>query len=92
MVKGEYKIGDTLDIPRFMSLFESYRQERHTRLMEYRENEHLQYKALGDSSRTTNSDPLEEHFAKLGDTMSALRDNVKELRKENTTLKKVDDF
>lgn len=93
LVKGEYNIpGAVMDMGTFMKLFEAYRQERHVRLLEYRENEHLQYKSMGDASRSAKEDPLSEHFSKLGDTLSGLKESLRETKKENQKLKDIDKF
>lgn len=80
---SEGKMGtiyNRLDIPTFMELLEIHRQERHEELLKYRENEHLQYKGMGSNERTCQSDPLSEHFANFGNTLNALKENIKTLR------------
>ena len=96
LVRGKYKIAyESFDIPKFMELFEIYRQERHKTILELRENQHLQYKALGDANRSCREDALSEHFGNFANTMSTMRENLKELRnqnKENAVIKKADKF
>lgn len=90
MVRGEYGLLETMSIPRFMSLFDKYRNNRHTALIEYRENEHLQFKGLGDAGRSNYADPLSDHFSKLGNSLHELRISMNETKKENNILKQVD--
>lgn len=91
MIKGKYDMSyESLDVPKFMKLFEIYRQERHSAILEYRENRHLEYKGLGDANRTNNADPLAEHFSKLGETISGLKERLRETSKENYVLKQMD--
>lgn len=44
-------IYQSLDIPRFMELFQVHRDERIESLQAYREEEHAQFKGMGDSDR-----------------------------------------
>lgn len=90
MTKGKYGHIETMTLAKFMNLFEKYRDERHLAIMEYRENEHLQFKGLGDASRTGKQDALSEHFSRLGDTISGLKESLKETKKENNVLKQMD--
>jgi len=92
MVRGKYGILDDMSVARFMNLFDKYRDERHDAIMELRENEHLMYKGLGSSERICKQDALTEHFANFANTMSTVRENMKELRKENKKLNDIDKF
>ena len=93
MITGKYELSyESMDIPKFMRTFELYRDERHNAIVELRENQHLQYKGLGSSERSCKSDALTEHFANFANTMSTVRENMKELRKENKKLKDIDNF
>lgn len=84
LVRGKYKMAyESFDIPKFMELFELYRQERHSAILELRQNLHFQYKGLGSAERSCKEDALSEHFAKFADTMSTLRENIKELKQQN---------
>lgn len=47
------KIYDRLDIPAFFELFEGYRQERHLALQYIQYETDCHYKALGDTTRTS---------------------------------------
>lgn len=84
MVRGKYEMSyESLDIPKFMKLFDLYRTERHKAIMEYRENQHLQFKGLGSAERSNQADPLSEHFSRMADTLSTIRSNLKELKSQN---------
>ena len=90
MTRGKYGHIESMSVAKFMSLFDKYRDERHNAILDYRENEHLQFKGLGDANRTSKGDPLSEHFSKLGDTISSLKNSLKETKKENHVLKQMD--
>jgi hypothetical protein len=55
-------------------------------LLEYRENKHLELKALGDANRKQHTDPLSQHLTeysnKLSDLRAELREKQHELKKE----------
>ena len=87
LTRGEYKVPAELDIPKFMEIFEIYREQRHQELYEFRYNQHLQYKSLGDATRVTKNDPLAEHFASMGERMSTLKEQISNLKQENYSLK-----
>ncbi len=87
LTRGEYKVPAELDIPKFMEIFEIYREQRHQELQEYRYNQHLQYKSLGDAVRTTQPDMLSEHFASMGERMSQMKEKISTLKQENYSLK-----
>jgi len=91
MVRGKYEMSyESMDIPKFMRMFAIYRDERHRAIVDYRENQHLQFKGLGDANKTSKGDPLSEHFSRLGDTISNLKNSLKETKKENHVLKQMD--
>lgn len=93
LVRGEFDISyESMDIPKFMKVFEIYRTERWDAALRLRDDKESQFKISGNPGRTSQPDPLSEHFAKLGNTMSSLRENVKELRQENKKLKDIDNF
>jgi len=93
LVVGKFEMSyESMDIPKFMKMFEQYREERHQNLVNYRMEKHAQYSVSGNTGRTNSADPLSEHFSKLGDTIGRLKDSLKETKKENEILKKVDKF
>jgi hypothetical protein len=90
LVRGKYGNLEEVSVSRFMNMFTKYRDERHLAIVEFRENEHLELKALGDANRSCVSDPLAEHFSRLGETISSLKETLKEVKKENHVLKQID--
>lgn len=57
-------IYQSLDIPRFMELFEVHREERHQELVRYREEEHLQLKCKGDTERISDNQDREKELSR----------------------------
>ena len=54
MVKYKYgKVYDRMDMPTFFEMLEKYRDERHLAFMNGKEEAHAQFKAMGDSNRTS---------------------------------------
>lgn len=54
MVKYKYgKVYDRMDMPTFFEMLEKYREERHLAYMNGKEEAHAQFKAMGDSNRTS---------------------------------------
>lgn len=84
LVRGKYNpLYESMDVAKFMEKFEIYRQERHRALLELKENNHMELKGIGNANRTGTVDPLAEHFSKMANQLSNLRQTVKELRNEN---------
>jgi hypothetical protein len=54
MVKYKYgKVYDRMDMPTFFEMLEKYREQRHLDFMNGKEEAHAQFKAMGDSNRTS---------------------------------------
>ena len=54
MVKFKYgKVYDRMDMPTFFEMLEKYREERHQAFINGKEEAHAQFKAMGDSNRTS---------------------------------------
>lgn len=87
LTRGEYKVPAELDIPKFMEIFEIYREQRHQELHSFRYNQHLQYKGIGDATRVVQPDELSEHFASMGDRMHQFKETISKLKQENYSLK-----
>lgn len=87
IVRGEYEIGETMNIPKFMKVFELYREERWQELNRYRNEQHAQNKVLGDTGKTTQPDELSEHFSNFGSRIAEMKDSIRSLRDENKNLK-----
>jgi predicted nucleic acid-binding Zn-ribbon protein len=79
---------EAMDIPKFMLAFEQYREERWQTLKSIRENTHLEFKAMGDGTRSSKKDDLDEHFFNMADKLHTLNNSLKEAKKENKKLRK----
>lgn len=89
LVRGEYApMYESMDIPKFMEKFETYREERHQQLHQLRYELHNQYKTMGDTDKTSKRTQLDEHFYSMASRMSELNHQLKETRQENRDLKK----
>lgn len=89
LVRGEYGSNyESMDIPKFMDKFESYRQDRYTNLLRIREERHLQHKKQGDTGKSNQLDELGQHFSGMAEKLSVMNSELKHLRKENNNLKK----
>jgi len=89
LVRGEYgAMYESMDIPKFMTAFEKYREERWQQLNNIRDEQATQHKVMGDPGRTGEPDELSEHFSKMADSMSRMNSELKATRKENIELKK----
>ena len=84
LTRGKYNpLYESMDVPKFMGKFEIYREERHQAMVEYRENKHLAYKALGDPSRTTKPETaFEQHLSEYATKLQIKTDEIKELKAE----------
>jgi len=84
MTWGKYEMSyESFDIPKFMKLFEIYRQQRYEAVMEYRENQHLEFKGLGSAERSTKpTTDFEEHLQQYTEKLQAKNDEIKLLRRE----------
>lgn len=88
LVRGEYgAMYESMDIPKFMTEFEKYRETRWQELNAIRYNTAAQQKVQGDTGRSNQVDELSEHFAKMGERMTQMKDKISELKQENYTLK-----
>jgi hypothetical protein len=91
-IRGEYgSMYESMDIPKFMLAFESYRQKRHEAYLQIQENRHLSYKGIGGGDKAVKSD-LEERFYSLGNQLSEMKTKLREARQENQKLKDIDKF
>lgn len=92
LVRGEYGNVEELSVSRFMNLFGQYRDKRWNEWFIFKENEHLQYKSLGSADRVNGVSELQEHFSKFANTISELKGQLNEQRKENSVIKQAKDF
>lgn len=64
LVRGEMgTLYNQMDIAKFLELFENYRQDRHKALIDFREEEHAQFKALPVPERFSDMTKDEERSA-----------------------------
>ncbi len=88
LVRGEYGVNyESMDIPKFMDKFEVYREERHQQLYKIREEKHASHKVSGDTSRSSKSNELAEHFSGMASRISELNSKLREQRQENKELR-----
>lgn len=93
LVRGEYGVlYESMDIPKFMEKFETYREERWQQLNAIRNERQMEHKGMGDTNRNTINDPLDEHFSNITGQLNDMKANLRETRKENQKLKDIDKF
>jgi hypothetical protein len=87
LTRGKYQLYEGMDIPKFMGMFNQYRDERWNEGIRIRDEKVLEYKQLGDQERTCQPNPLADHMTdfagRIGDLKEKLReksDQVKYLR------------
>lgn len=91
MITGKYQMSyESMDVPKFMTMFEIYREERFQALRNYQMDLQAQYSCSGDTGRTYKEDALSEHMSRLGDTIGRLKEDLRDTRKENNYLKQAD--
>lgn len=87
MTRGKYGTFESMSLSKFMSHFDKYRDDRHYALLEYRENQHLQFKGIGDATKSVKTDPLADRMSKLGSSLHELRMQLSEQKKESNVIK-----
>lgn len=93
LVRGKYKIpGDTMDLPRFMELFDQYRDERWQAGIKLRDDLHEQYKIMGDTGRSVQNNELAERFGNMAGKLSEMKDQWRQTKRENDVIKQADKF
>lgn len=91
MIRGKYGDVEDISVTKFMRLFDKYRNERTDAMEQIRVNEHLQFKGLGDATRSVQSDPMAEHMANLGARIVEMKEALSE-KKQTETMKKAEQF
>lgn len=87
LTRGEYgTMYESMDIPKFMSFFDKYRDERWEAALKRRDEKEAYYKTLGDPDtydRTYRKDasPLSEQLSHFSGKIQAQKDEILELRK-----------
>jgi hypothetical protein len=92
MVRGKYGNIEEITISKFMNLFDKYRDERTEAINEIRMNEHIQFKGLGDNTRTSTPDPISQHLSNISGTIADLKDSLRESKKETAVLRRMDNL
>lgn len=80
--RGKYNpMYESMDVAKFMEKFEIYREERHRAIVQLRENKHLEYKSLGDPTRSTKPETVfEEHLSQFTNKLSKMKDELYEAK------------
>lgn len=94
MLAGKYDMTyESMDIPKFMRMFEIYRQERWSQWIKYNEDRHEQFKAIDRLEVQSNKNsPLGELLADYSNKLSAKNDEIKSLRQERKRQHDIDNF
>lgn len=88
LIRGEYgAMYESMDIPKFMTEFEKYREDRWQELVNIRHSKNSQYKGMGDNTRSNEPNELSIHFSEMANRLSEMNSKIKQLRNENNTLK-----
>lgn len=89
MISGKYEMSyESMDVPKFMKMFEIYREERYQGLLQYREIKHLEYKSLGPTRMKESENPLDVHLSQFSNKIQTLKDDLKEQKDINKRLQK----
>lgn len=82
LTRGKYSpLYESMDVPKFMEKFELYREERHRAMVQLRENKHLEFKALGDTTRSIKPETaFEEHLSQFTTKLSHMKDELKAVK------------
>lgn len=84
LTRGRYgEFYESMDIPKFMTMFEKYREERWQEGIRIRDEQHLINKNLGDPERSTGKlTAMDEHLQSFSTKLRAKNDEIKALRAE----------
>lgn len=94
LTRGKYgELYESMDIIKFMGLFEKYREDRWQEWVRFKEDQHAQYKALGDPGRSEGKlSALDEHLASYTQKLQAKNDEIKLLRAERKRQNDINNF
>ena len=87
LTRGEYEMSETMNIPKFMKIFEIYREERFQQLRNIRLDKESSFKVSGDTNRICKTNELAEHFSNMAGRISELNSKLREQRQENKELR-----
>lgn len=89
MISGKYDMSyESMDVPKFMKMFEIYREERYQGLVQYRETQHLEYKSMGPTRTKESENPLDIHLSSFSNKLEKYKDELKEQKDINKRLQK----
>lgn len=94
MLAGKYDMTyESMDIPKFMRMFEIYRQERWSQWIKFNEDQHEQFKAIDRLEvPSQKNSPLGELLADYSNKLAVKNDEIKTLRKENKRQHDIDNL
>lgn len=93
MVRGKYEMSyESMDIPKFMKMFDIYRQQRIDKLEEFRYNKHLELTGLGPAREKRKEDGLVEQLGKVMGRMVEFKNEISQLRKDAKKKNQMDNF
>lgn len=86
--RGEYgELYESIDIPKFMSKFGKYRDERWNAALRIRDERELEYKSLGDQERTNQPNQLEQQMNNLVGRLEELKERLRDKTDQVNFLK-----
>lgn len=89
LTRGDYgPLYESIDIPKFMSLFSKYRDERWEEGIRMRDKKHEEYKEMGDQQSFDRAyrkpdNAFDQHLHDFNTKLQAKNDEIKRLREEN---------
>lgn len=94
LTRGKYgELYESMDIIKFMGLFEKYRDDRWQEWVGFKEAEHAQYKTLGDPGRSEGkASALDEHLSSFTQKLQVKNDEIKSLRAERKRQHDINNF
>lgn len=94
LTRGKYgELYESMDIIKFMGLFEKYRDDRWQEWVRFKEAQHAQYKTLGDPGRIEgNKTALDEHLSSFTQKLQVKNDEIKSLRAERKRQNDINNF
>lgn len=94
LTRGRYgELYESMDIPKFMTMFEKYREERWQEGIRIRDEKHLINKNLGDPERSTGKlTAMDDHLKSYTTKLQAKNDEIKLLRQERKRQHDINNF
>lgn len=92
-VRGKYETSyESMDIPKFMRIFDIYRNERWQEGVRIREDQENQYKAIGGGARSAQDNELATQMSRLTSKLSEMKEMLRDTKRENDIIRKADKF